>query len=173
MVIDINDYLRINLVDVLMVCISTAILIMVAKHFFWDIVLRYFDERKAHIESQFLSAKEAIDKGNTYKEQYHEQVIGAKEEASQILKHSKQHALLEKNEIIENAKSQARMIKESAKADSEKERRQSELAMKETICDVAFASASKIIDAELSDEQKALYSEQIEEQLKDAPWKES
>ena len=39
--IDITNYLRINPVDMALVCISTFIICLVAKHFFWDVILDY------------------------------------------------------------------------------------------------------------------------------------
>ena len=55
---DINAYLRLNPMDMIMVCVSTLIIIAIAKHFFWDKVLAYLDARKAAIQADIAGKQE-------------------------------------------------------------------------------------------------------------------
>ena len=67
---DINAYLRLNPMDMIMVCVSTLIIIAIAKHFFWDKVLAYLDARKAAIQADIDAGMQSREAGEQYKRQY-------------------------------------------------------------------------------------------------------
>lgn len=71
---DINAYLRLNPMDMIMVCVSTLIIIAIAKHFFWDKVLAYLDARKAAIQADIDAGTQSREAGEQYKRQYEEQM---------------------------------------------------------------------------------------------------
>ena len=50
--INIDDYLRINVYDAILVLISTILIVLIVKKFFWNYVREYFDKRTAFIQSQ-------------------------------------------------------------------------------------------------------------------------
>lgn len=67
--IDITNYLRINPVDMALVCISTFIICLVAKHFFWDVILDYFQKeamrfRRILMQEILLVKKENLSKSS-------------------------------------------------------------------------------------------------------------
>ena len=78
---DINAYLRLNPMDMIMVCVSTLIIIAIAKHFFWDKVLAYLDARKAAIQADIDAGTQSREAGEQYKRQYEEQMANARGEA--------------------------------------------------------------------------------------------
>ena len=47
---NIDNYLRISLTDVVLVCISTFLIVMIAKKFFWDKLLTLISKRQALIQ---------------------------------------------------------------------------------------------------------------------------
>ena len=75
---DINAYLRLNPMDMIMVCVSTLIIIAIAKHFFWDKVLAYLDARKAAIQADIDAGTQSREAGEQYKRQYEEQMPAAR-----------------------------------------------------------------------------------------------
>ena len=82
---DINAYLRLNPMDMIMVCVSTLIIVAVAKHFFWDKVLAYLDARKAAIQADIDAGLQSKEAGEQYKRQYEEQMANARGEAHELL----------------------------------------------------------------------------------------
>ena len=95
---DINAYLRLNPMDMIMVCVSTLIIIAIAKHFFWDKVLAYLDARKAAIQADIDAGMQSREAGEQYKRQYEEQMANARGEAHEILESAKANAVQEKRE---------------------------------------------------------------------------
>ena len=134
---DINAYLRLNPMDMIMVCVSTLIIIAIAKHFFWDKVLAYLDARKAAIQADIDAGTQSREAGEQYKRQYEEQMANARGEAHEILESAKANAVQEKREILAAARGEAEAVKEKARKDIEREKVQARAAMKDAIVDVA------------------------------------
>ena len=53
---NIDNYLRISLTDVVLVCISTFLIVMIAKKFFWDKLLTLISKRQALIQENIDSS---------------------------------------------------------------------------------------------------------------------
>ena len=58
---NIANYLRINLQDIVMVLVSTALIILFAKHFFWDKIIGFVKARQTYIQEN-IDASETIKK---------------------------------------------------------------------------------------------------------------
>ena len=54
---DINSYLRLDVMDILMTCISTLIIVFIAKRFFWDKVTDYLNRRAAESAIRYADGK--------------------------------------------------------------------------------------------------------------------
>ena len=79
--INISNYLRLDVVDMIMVLVSTLILCLFAKHFFWDYVSDYFQKRHDAIAADLKAGADAKAEGENYRQQYEQQLAGAKGEA--------------------------------------------------------------------------------------------
>jgi F-type H+-transporting ATPase subunit b len=66
--IDINNYLRINPVDMILVCASTLLLVLVAKRFFWDVVINFFYARQKFIQDEIDAGQQARLEGEAFKQ---------------------------------------------------------------------------------------------------------
>lgn len=108
--IDISNYLRLNPTDMILVLISTLIICLLAKKYFWQNVLNYFDHRKKIIQDELDAAKAAQAEGEAYKQQYAQQLKGAREEARGIIEEARTAAKSEGNEIVNKAKQEAKLI---------------------------------------------------------------
>lgn len=168
--IDISNYLRLNLVDVILVCISTFILCLVAKHFFWDYVLNYFEMRHQAIASDIRAGEEARIMGETYKAQYEEQMAEVKDKAHDIIEVAQKHAGEEKKEILTIAKNEAENIKSKARNDMVREKIQAEKEMRKAISDVAFEAAKQIVKKEIDEDQQRGYIDDFIQHAGDDTW---
>lgn len=167
---DINAYMRLNPWDMIMVCVSTLLIVLIAKHFFWDKVVTYLDTRAAAIQANIdLGAKERAT-GETYKSEYEQQLAGAKSEARTILENAKANAQHEKREIIQGAQSQAETMKEKARKDIEREKVQAREEMKNAIVDVAFDAAKQIVGKEMDAQAHKQYVDDFIEHAGDSTW---
>lgn len=168
--IDITNYLRIDLVDMVLVCISTLILCLVAKRFFWDVILDFFKAREEAIQADIDAGTSARALGEEYKMQYEMQMVNVKHEAHDILESAKKNASAEKKEVLHKAKEEAEGIKKKALQDIEREKVHARKQMQQTITDVAFDAAEKIIKKELTPNDHQKYVDEFIEHAGDDTW---
>ena len=168
--IDITNYLRINPVDMALVCISTLIICLIAKHFFWDVIVDFLQKREDAIAQDINAGKQARIEGEEYKVQYETQMANVKGEAHEILETAKRNAAAEKKEILDKARVEADGLKTKAMQDIEREKVQAQKEMKQTIADVAFEAAGKIIEKEIDDQQQQKYVAEFIEHAGDDSW---
>lgn len=168
--IDITNYLRLDPVDILLVCISTLIICLVAKHYFWNVLLEYFQKRQEAIQADIDAGAHARIVGEDYKVQYETNMANAKGEAHEILDTAKRNAALEKKEILIKARNEAEGIKSKALQDIEREKVLAQKEMKQIITDVAFEAAGKIIKKELDAKDQQKYVDEFIEHTGDDSW---
>ena len=80
--INIDDYLRINLYDAVLVLISTLLIVLIVKKFFWNYVRQYLEQRQAFIQSQLDESKANLQESEKLKTQYEEKMANAKQECA-------------------------------------------------------------------------------------------
>lgn len=165
--IQMTDYLRINISDMILVLISTCLIIFIAKRYFWTSILGYFDRREKLIADELAQAKQAQLDGEAYREQYAEQLKGARSEAFEIIESAKVSAEQEGAELLSKAKDDAKLIYEKAQRDIERERVQAENEIKKEITEVAFMAASKIVRKELDEQKQKDYIDEFIENVGD------
>lgn len=168
--ININDYMRLNLTDVVLVCISTLIICLIAKHFFWDVIVTYFQKRTAAIQADIDAGTEARQSGEAYKQRYEAQMADARKEAHALLEDAKRGAQAEKKELLAKARQEAEGMKTKALQDIEREKLQAQKEMKQAITDAAFDAAGKIIEKELDEEQQQKYVDEFIDHAGDDTW---
>lgn len=167
---DINAYLRLSISDIIIVCISTFLIVLVAKHYFWDKVSAYLDGRKAAIQADIDAGMQERAAGIELKTQYEQQLAGAKGEAHEIIENAKANAAQEKREILAAAKLEAENVKEKARKDMEREKVAAKAEMKDAIVEVAFEAAKRIVDKELDDTTHKKYVDDFIEHAGDETW---
>lgn len=97
-------------------------------------------------------------------------MANAKSDAHEILETAKRNATAEKKEILAKARDEADGLKTKAMQDIEREKVQAQKEMKQTITDVAFEAASKIIEKELDEKQQQKYVDEFIEHAGDDTW---
>lgn len=167
---DINAYLRLNPYDMILVCISTFLIVCIAKHFFWDKVTAYLAGREAAIQADIEAGRKEKEAGEAYKSQYEQQLANAKSEAHELIEQAKMNASQEKREILTAARSEAENMKEKARKDMEREKVAAREEMKEAIVDVAFEAAKQIVNKELDASAHKKYVDDFIEHAGDETW---
>ena len=159
---NIDNYLRISLTDVVLVCISTFLIVMFAKKFFWEKLLTLIQKRQDLIQENIDSSVAIKKQAEDVKEQY--------EEAHTILVSARAHADQEKQQIIKEANDEALRIKKNANEDIERQKRDAQKEMKKAISDVALSAASQLIKKEMDEETQKQFVEDFIEQAGDKQW---
>lgn len=92
----IDNYLRISWQDVLLVCISSLIIVLVCKKFFWSKLLDWVDRRQKAIQDNIDESVRLKDEAMEVKNKYDEQMRQAGAKADEILSSARAQADLEK-----------------------------------------------------------------------------
>lgn len=149
---NIDNYLRISWQDVLLVCISSLIIVLVCKHFFWDKLLAFVAKRQALIQQNIDSSEKLKEEAGVLKKEYKDKMHNVGKEATKIINDARNQAEVQRKEILQSAEQQAKSIEKAAQEEIAKERLAAQDDMKEAIADVALAAASQILGREV-DEQ--------------------
>ena len=111
---NIDNYLRISLTDVVLVCISTFLIVMFAKKFFLDKLLTLIQKRQDLIQENIDSSVAIKKQAEDVKEKYDEKLRNVSQEAHTILVSARAHADQEKQQIIKEANDEALRSKKNA-----------------------------------------------------------
>lgn len=168
--INIDDYLRINLYDAVLVLISTLLIVLIVKKFFWNYVRQYLEQRQAFIQSQLDESKANLQESEKLKTQYEEKMANAKQEALDLISAAKNTASREAGEIVSKARDDAHAIKEKAEMEIEHEKSKVREQLKEEISEVAFLAARKIVEKELDESTHKKYVEDFIDEAGEQTW---
>lgn len=162
---NIDNYLRISLTDVILVCISTFLIVMFAKHFFWNKLIAFIKKRQDLIQENIDSSIALKEEAQEVKDQYDEKMKNVGKEAHELIESAKSQASKEKAQIISDANAQAARIKEAAHEDIEREKRKAEADMKNAISDVAIEVARSLVNKELDEVEQQAYIDEFLQQV--------
>lgn len=166
----IENYLRISLTDVILVMISTILIVLIAKKFFWSKLVTFVEKRQqlvqANIDSSLALKKEAED----LKDQYDKQIKSAGQEANVILENARAQATQEKKQILSKAQQEAVLLKQKAQEDIEREKRNAQNSMKDAIGEVAVDVAKRFVADQMDEETQKKYVDDFLSEAGDKSW---
>ena len=120
---NIDNYLRISLTDVVLVCISTFLIVLIAKKFFWDKLLAYIQKRQDMIQDNIDSSVKIKEEAQSIKERYDEKMKNAGKEAHAILESARASAAQEKQQILNQTQDEVVRLKKQTQEDIERDKR--------------------------------------------------
>ena len=148
---NVANYLRINLQDMIMTLISTILIVLFAKHFFWDKILAFVKKRQDLIQDNIDSSEDLKKAALAQKEKYDVQMQHAGQDAHVIIETARVNATQQKKEILDQANSEAARRKAKAQEDIDRDRLKAQDEMKEAISDVAIEAEKKLVDKEMDE----------------------
>ena len=114
---DINkhqDLLTINW-NLIFSVITVLVLILILKHFFFEKVKKFMDERKAQVEEQFQKADEAENQARKKLDKYNEILAGAEKEKRTIIAGAMENAKIQADSVLDEARKEAADIREKSR----------------------------------------------------------
>lgn len=167
---NIDNYLRINLQDVTMVLVSTALIILFAKHFFWNKIIALIEKRQALIQENIDASAVIKAQAQEMKSQYDEKMKHAGQDAHQIIETARNSANEQKQEILAQAENEANRLKEKAQEDIERDRLKAQAELKNAIGDVAIEAAKKLVKKEMDDQTQRQFVDEFIAEVGDSQW---
>lgn len=167
---NIDNYLRISWQDVLLVCISSFIIVLICRHFFWDKLIAFIQKRQALIQSNIDASEKLKEDAQQAKDRYDQQLASAGAKANAIIDQAKKEANLEKTQILADARTQADNMERAAKEGIERDRLRAQSEMKGAITDVAFAAAKQILESEIDETKQQEIVDRVIDQAGEGQW---
>lgn len=158
---DVTDFLSVNLTTIIATWLNLLILTLVLKHFLFDKVNKVMEDRKNEVAQTYKDADEAKENAKKLEAEYADRISGAKEESVQIIQAATKKAQLHSDEIISDAKREAKGITEQARAEIEREKKIAVNQIKDDIADIAFSAAQAVIEKDLNTEDNERLIEQF------------
>ncbi|MGL4761002.1 MAG: F0F1 ATP synthase subunit B [Sarcina sp.] len=141
--------MEINLTKVLATIINFVILLLVLKHFFWNKVKTYIEEREALVLKKINDAKENEEKSKLLVLEKEKMLKEARIEGKRITEKRKNQADLIHDEIIHDAKIVAKSIQERTKLELEMEKQKAREDIKEEVVEIAMILSEKVLEETL------------------------
>ena len=129
--------------------IATIILFLLVRFKLWKPITNMLEARKAKIDSELNEAQKANGDAQALKKDLEKQLADAQEEVKRIIKSAEMDGNARKEEIIDEAKAEAKRRLENNEAEIAKEISSKQQEIKNTIVSVAFEAASKILEHEV------------------------
>lgn len=144
---------------------STLILFLVVRAFLWKPITNILEQRRELAMKEISDAKQKNDEATKLLDESRKEVEKAKKRAKEIVDNAVITAKLEKSEIIEDAKNEAKKRLDNVNHEIELELERQKNTLKQEIVDVAFLAAEKIVKREINKEEHIKVVEETLEEV--------
>lgn len=141
--------------DFIIQLISTIIIFLLVKKFLWKPITEMLEKRSKALDEERDAAKAASENAKALEEDLRAKLADASNEVKTIIASAEMDANARRDEIIAEAKAEAKRRLEAAKQEIELERKNKQNEIQTMIVDTAFQAASKILEREV-DQKKYL-----------------
>lgn len=149
---DITDFMSIDLTTIIATLLNTLILFLILKHFLFDKVNKVIKDRQEEIQASYDRADEAEKNAQKLEADYNEKIGQAKQESAEIIREATKKAQVRADEIIDEARVEAKGIRTNAENDIEREKKIAVNAIKDEISQIAFSAAAAVVEKDLTSE---------------------
>ena len=149
---DITDFMSIDLTTIIATLLNTLILFFVLKHFLFNKVNKVIEDRQDEIQASYDRADEAEKNAQKLEADYNEKIGQAKEESAEIIRDATKKAQVRADEIIDEARVEAKSIRTNAENEIEREKKIAVNAIKDEISQIAFSAAAAVVEKDLTSE---------------------
>lgn len=125
------------------------------KRFLFKPINEILEKRRQMADAQIQDAQKAKEEAAAIKSEYEQNMLEARNQASEIITTAQKNAAYQSEEILKEANQQAVAIKEKAQNDIAQEKRKVVNEIKNEIGGMAVEIAGKVIEREISEEDHA------------------
>jgi len=138
-----------DLMNVAMTLVSTAILFFVVKRKAWAPMQAFLKQRQEIVTKEITEAKSLKEQADELKAAAAKEIETARDQARSIVEASQQQAVNVKEQILDEARLEAKRKLDRAASEIELERKQVYANIRKDIVDLAIASAENLIEKEI------------------------
>lgn len=144
------DVISVNIWNILISLANLLIIFLLIKKFLFKPIEKILNERKSQVDEIYAKADEAKSTAEENLKAYTSKLDNAKAEADKLIKDAVDKGNKLSDEIVADAHAQADSILEKAKNDIALERKKTVNELKDSISDISFDIAEKLIEREIT-----------------------
>lgn len=148
------DIISVNIWSILISLANLLIIFLLIKKFLFKPIERILNERKSQVDEIYAEADEAKSKAEENLKAYTRKLNNADAEADKLIKAAVDKGNKLSDEIVADAHAQADSIMEKAKKDIALERKKTVNELKDSISDISFDIAEKLIEREITNKDQ-------------------
>lgn len=149
----VNESIGVDITEMAIQILSTLLLFLVVKYFFWNNITEYLEKRKEVMSSEYEEAKTANLEAVKIKEQADLELTEIRLSAKGVIDDAKNRGELERTDIVKKAKKEADIVFSNARKEIDSEIEKARSNLNDEIVSVAVLMAEKVIKKEI-DESK-------------------
>ncbi len=142
-----------NIRDFIIQLGATLILFLIIRFYLWKPITNMLETRRNAMDKEIDEAKENNLKSRKLTRELEEKLEAAQFEVKNIIDKAENDANLRRNQIIKEAKEEAKKRLEAVESDIEQEILKSNAEIHKMIVDVAFLAAKKIVGNEIDQDK--------------------
>jgi F-type H+-transporting ATPase subunit b len=146
------ERLGLNVSELIWQIVAFGLLIFVLQRFLYRPVLRMLDERRSRIDQSMRDAQTAAEKAAAAQAEFERRINDSKKEAQVILAKANETSAKLKEELLVEAREQARELVDKAKEEIEAERARTMSQLEKQIADLAITVSQRVIGESLNEE---------------------
>ncbi len=148
----------------------TAILFFIVGKYLYEPVKKFLKDREESVAKNISDAENSLAKANELKAMYEEKLAKIEGERTSILEEARKIAKEKEQDIINEAKEEATVIKNRAMTEIKQEQEKAKDDMKTQIIEISSLIAKRFVSANMDqDTQNKLFTEATED-LEEVKW---
>ncbi len=157
------DIISVNIWNIVISLCNLLIIFLVVKKFLFKPVQKMLDARREKIDSDYADAKKAMADANAARDEYEKKLETAHQTADEIIKDATGNANRRADDIVQEAKQKADVIRKRAEEDALLEKKKAQGAIRHEIAGVSLTISEKLLEREINgDDHKELIDSFIE-----------
>lgn len=155
----------INFWEVLTVILTTLILFLLIKKYFWETLESYLTARQQYIEDSVEKAKQAEIAAKNADQMASERISSAQKEALEIVNESKHKANKVYDDIISDAKKDAQSRIDNATREINYQKEKMKQEVREEMVDIALLASEQLLKEKVDKQDDKKLVEKLVEEL--------
>ena len=139
--------------QVLIQILSTVLLFLVVRFFFWNKVTDYLEGRKEAMKNEYDNAQEAFKQAEATRKEANDELAEIRKTSKGFIDEAKLRGEEERKQIIEKARTEATRLVDNAHKEIDSQIEKAKKDINDEIVSVATLMAEKIIKKELDEEK--------------------
>ena len=156
--------------DAVLTLIAVFVLYLALSYFLFNPVRAMLEKRQAKIAAELQAAADAEAQAKALREEYEAKLAGIDKEAEQILSDTRKRALAGENQIIAEAKEEARRIMDRAHVEAELEKSKVADEVKTEMINLSSVLAGKVVSANITTDIQAELIDDTLKEMGESTW---